>query len=48
MCQELGAFTVIQNPLAGGLLTGKQKSGAPLPETRFDQNQASRSILKRR
>jgi aryl-alcohol dehydrogenase-like predicted oxidoreductase len=39
MCQQLGASTVIYNPLAGGLLTGKQKFEAPLPGTRFDQNQ---------
>lgn len=39
MCQELGVSTVIYNPLAGGLLTGKQKFEAPLPGTRFDKNQ---------
>ena len=43
--QEYLAFTarygisnVVYNPLAGGLLTGKQPSGAPLPGTRFDGN----------
>jgi 1-deoxyxylulose-5-phosphate synthase len=39
MCQEFGVSTVIYNPLAGGLLTGKQKREAPLPGTRFDKNQ---------
>ncbi len=44
--QEYLAFTehnqisnVVYNPLAGGLLTGKQRSTAPLPGTRFDGNQ---------
>ena len=43
--QEYLAFTdrygitnVVYNPLAGGLLTGKQRPGAPLPGTRFDGN----------
>ena len=40
MCQEFGLGTVIYNPLAGGLLTGKQKFAAPLAGTRFDKNQA--------
>lgn len=39
MCRELGVSTVIYNPLAGGLLTGKQKREAPLEGTRFDNNQ---------
>ena len=39
MCRELGVSTVIYNPLAGGLLTGKQKREAPLAGTRFDNNQ---------
>lgn len=30
---------VVYNPLAGGLLTGKQRPEAPLPGTRFDKNQ---------
>lgn len=30
---------VIYNPLAGGLLTGKQKREAPIEGTRFDKNQ---------
>jgi len=38
MCQEVGISTVVYNPLAGGLLTGKQQSDAPLPGTRFDKN----------
>lgn len=36
MCRELGVSTVVYNPLAGGLLTGKQTFEAPLPGTRFD------------
>jgi aryl-alcohol dehydrogenase-like predicted oxidoreductase len=40
MCREFGVATVVYNPLAGGLLTGKQKFAAPLPGTRFDKNQA--------
>ncbi|MBI4624853.1 MAG: aldo/keto reductase [Verrucomicrobia bacterium] len=39
MCQQLGVSTIVYNPLAGGLLTGKQKFEAPLPGTRFDKNQ---------
>ena len=39
MCKEFGVSTVVYNPLAGGLLTGKQKREAPLPGTRFDNNQ---------
>ncbi len=35
-----GVTNVVYNPLAGGLLTGKQKvDAAPLPGTRFDGNQ---------
>ena len=35
-----GITNVVYNPLAGGLLTGKQKvDAAPLPGTRFDGNQ---------
>lgn len=39
MCREMGVSTVVYNPLAGGLLTGKQHREAPLPGTRFDANQ---------
>jgi 1-deoxyxylulose-5-phosphate synthase len=39
MCKEFDIATVVYNPLAGGLLTGKQQSHAPLPGTRFDNNQ---------
>ena len=39
MCRELGVSTIVYNPLAGGLLTGKQQRGLPLPGTRFDNNQ---------
>ncbi|MGI8743038.1 MAG: aldo/keto reductase [Bryobacteraceae bacterium] len=38
MCKEFDVSTIVYNPLAGGLLTGKQQSHAPLPGTRFDQN----------
>lgn len=39
MCRELGVGTVVYNPLAGGMLTGKQPREAPLPGTRFDKNE---------
>ena len=39
MCRELGVATIVYNPLAGGILTGKQAFAAPAPGTRFDQNQ---------
>jgi aryl-alcohol dehydrogenase-like predicted oxidoreductase len=39
MAREFGVSTVVYNPLAGGMLTGKQKRGAPIPGTRFDNNQ---------
>jgi aryl-alcohol dehydrogenase-like predicted oxidoreductase len=35
---EAGIAVVAYNPLAGGLLTGKQSREAPLPGTRFDGN----------
>jgi 1-deoxyxylulose-5-phosphate synthase len=38
MCAELGISTVVYNPLAGGMLTGKQNRQAPLAGTRFDGN----------
>jgi aryl-alcohol dehydrogenase-like predicted oxidoreductase len=38
MCKEFGVSTVVYNPLAGGLLTGKQSPHAPLAGTRFDNN----------
>ena len=44
MCGEFGLATVVYNPLAGGLLTGKHTSGKPLAGTRFDVN---RSYLDR-
>jgi 1-deoxyxylulose-5-phosphate synthase len=40
MCKEFDIATVVYNPLAGGLLTGKQDFAAPIPGTRFDKNQA--------
>jgi len=39
MCQDLGVATVVYNPLAGGLLTGKHKRQAPEAGGRFDTNQ---------
>ncbi|HEY1203730.1 MAG: aldo/keto reductase [Bryobacteraceae bacterium] len=39
MCREFGVATVVYNPLAGGLLTGKQNGEAPLAGSRFDKNQ---------
>jgi 1-deoxyxylulose-5-phosphate synthase len=38
MCQRFGVSTVVFNPLAGGLLTGKHHIERPLPGTRFDAN----------
>ena len=40
MCRDFGIGAVVYNPLAGGLLTGKQTFEAPLAGTRFDKNQA--------
>ncbi len=37
--RDYGVSLVVYNPLAGGLLTGKQQREAPLPGTRFDNNQ---------
>ena len=38
--KNYGISNIVYNPLAGGLLTGKQKRGsAPLSNTRFDGNQ---------
>ncbi|MFN0170142.1 MAG: aldo/keto reductase [Bryobacteraceae bacterium] len=38
MCRSLGISTIVYNPLAGGMLTGKQKRQAPIEGTRFDGN----------
>jgi aryl-alcohol dehydrogenase-like predicted oxidoreductase len=38
MAKDLGVSTVVYNPLAGGLLTGKQKREQPLKGTRFEKN----------
>ena len=38
MCKEFGVSTVVYNPLAGGLLTGKHKQEVFTPGTRFDNN----------
>jgi aryl-alcohol dehydrogenase-like predicted oxidoreductase len=35
-CAELFVAVAVYNPLAGGLLTGKQNGGGPLTGTRFD------------
>ena len=39
MAKEFGVSTVVYNPLAGGMLTGKQKRDAPIAGSRFDNNQ---------
>jgi len=39
MCKEFGVSTVVYNPLAGGLLTGKHRQDFVIPGTRFDNNQ---------
>ena len=36
--KRYGISNVVYNPLAGGLLTGKQSPKGPLPGTRFDDN----------
>ncbi len=38
MCRRLGISTIVYNPLAGGLLTGKQNRQGPIGGTRFDGN----------
>ncbi len=38
MCKAFGVSTVVYNPLAGGLLTGKQQRERPIAGTRFDNN----------
>jgi 1-deoxyxylulose-5-phosphate synthase len=38
MCRAFGVSTVVYNPLAGGLLTGKHRRERPIPGTRFDNN----------
>jgi 1-deoxyxylulose-5-phosphate synthase len=38
MCKAYGVSTVVYNPLAGGLLTGKQHRERPIAGTRFDNN----------
>jgi len=39
MCKHFGIATCVYNPLAGGMLTGKQHREKPQPGTRFDNNQ---------
>jgi len=38
-CKEYGVSMVVYNPLAGGMLTGKQNRERPIAGTRFDSNQ---------
>jgi 1-deoxyxylulose-5-phosphate synthase len=38
-CKEYGVSMIVYNPLAGGLLTGKQQREQPIAGTRFDSNQ---------
>lgn len=38
MCEAFDLSTVVYNPLAGGVLTGKHKGGTPAEGTRFDAN----------
>jgi aryl-alcohol dehydrogenase-like predicted oxidoreductase len=38
MCKAFSVSTVVYNPLAGGLLTGKHRQGTYTPGTRFDSN----------
>jgi len=38
MCKAYGVSTIVYNPLAGGLLTGKQHRDRPIAGTRFDNN----------
>lgn len=38
MTEQFGISTAVYNPLAGGLLTGKQQADAPLAGSRFDGN----------
>jgi aryl-alcohol dehydrogenase (NADP+) len=43
MCGEFGLPTVAYNPLAGGLLTGKQRYETTVPGSRFDGNDMYRA-----
>ena len=38
MCKQFGVSTIVYNPLAGGLLTGKHRKESITPGTRFDNN----------
>jgi aryl-alcohol dehydrogenase-like predicted oxidoreductase len=38
MCRRFEVSTIVYNPLAGGLLTGKHRPERPIPGTRFDAN----------
>jgi aryl-alcohol dehydrogenase-like predicted oxidoreductase len=47
MCKEFGISNIVYNPLAGGLLTGKQQRDRPQPGTRFDNPGTSRMYMDR-
>jgi aryl-alcohol dehydrogenase-like predicted oxidoreductase len=47
MCRELGVSTVVYNPLAGGLLTGKHSAAAPIAGSRFDDQRLGRMYRDR-
>jgi aryl-alcohol dehydrogenase-like predicted oxidoreductase len=38
-CRKYGVSMIVYNPLAGGMLTGKQHRDRPIAGTRFDNNQ---------
>ncbi len=38
-CKKYGVSLIVYNPLAGGMLTGKQHRDRPIAGTRFDNNQ---------
>ncbi len=46
-CQEEGLAVIPYNPLAGGLLTGKHKRGAPPAGTRFTLGSAAKNYTER-
>ena len=45
MSNRFGVSNVVYNPLAGGLLTGKQRRDAPIAGTRFDDDAVFGSLL---
>jgi aryl-alcohol dehydrogenase-like predicted oxidoreductase len=46
-CRAMGVSNFVYNPLAGGLLTGKQNRAAPEPGTRFDSERLGRMYRDR-